>query len=114
MYDCASLIEESEKSDLLAAIDMYDTLSTTVFKDNVGLLHAVKTITKEKIMHDFSKNKINILLSTTVIEVGIDVSNATVMLLKMQKIWIDPITPIKEELAEAAKKLLYSGSKENH
>ena len=78
------LIEESEKSDLSAAIDMYNTLSENEFKDlRVGLLHGRQDKSeKEKIMQNFSENKINILLSTTVIEVGIDVPNATVMLIE--------------------------------
>ena len=78
------LIEDTEKSDLSAAVDMYDSLKKNVFKEiNVGLIHGrLEKDLKDKIMSDFSKNKINIIISTTVIEVGIDVPNATVMLIE--------------------------------
>ena len=78
------LIEETEKSDLAAAEEMYDKLKRNVFKDiKVGLIHGrLEKDLKDKIMSDFSKNKINIIISTTVIEVGIDVPNATVMLIE--------------------------------
>ena len=78
------LIEETEKSDLAAAEKMYDKLKRKVFKDiKVGLIHGrLEKDLKDKIMSDFSKNKINIIISTTVIEVGIDVPNATVMLIE--------------------------------
>ena len=75
------LIEETEKSDLAAAEEMYDKLKRNVFKEiKVGLIHGrLEKDLKDEIMSDFSKNKINIIISTTVIEVGIDVPNATVM-----------------------------------
>ena len=78
------LIEETEKSDLSAAVDMYESLKKHVFKEiNLGLIHGrLEKDLKDKIMSDFSKNKINIIISTTVIEVGIDVPNATVMLIE--------------------------------
>ena len=78
------LIEETEKSDLAAAVEMYDSLKKHVFKEiNLGLIHGrLEKDLKDKIMSDFSKNKINIIISTTVIEVGIDVPNATVMLIE--------------------------------
>ena len=78
------LVEESEKSDLTAAIEMHDYLSQNIFKEmKVGLLHGrLSKDDKDAIMTDFSNNKINILISTTVIEVGIDVPNATVMLIE--------------------------------
>ena len=78
------LIEETEKSDLAAAVDMYDSLKKHIFKEiNVGLIHGrLEKDLKDKIMSDFLKNKINIIISTTVIEVGIDVPNATVMLIE--------------------------------
>jgi ATP-dependent DNA helicase RecG len=78
------LIEETEKSDLAAAVEMYNVLNERVFKDiNVGLVHGrLDKDIKDQMMRDFSKNKINIIISTTVIEVGIDVPNATVMLIE--------------------------------
>ncbi len=78
------LIEETEKSDLAAAVEMYDTLKKYFFKEiNIGLIHGrLEKDLKDKIMSDFAKNKINIIISTTVIEVGIDVPNATVMLIE--------------------------------
>ena len=78
------LVEETEKSDLAAAVEAYETLSRTAFTNvNVGLIHGrMKKEEKDNIMNKFSDNRIQILVSTTVIEVGIDVPNATVMLVE--------------------------------
>lgn len=78
------LVEESEKSDIAAAIEMYQELKEKVFiKNRIGLIHGkMKSDEKKIIMEKFEKNKINILIATTVIEVGIDVPNATIMLIE--------------------------------
>ena len=78
------LVKESEKSDLAAAVEMYSYLSENVFSGLVvGLLHGkMKKEEKDEVMSNFKQNKINILISTTVIEVGIDIPNATVMLIE--------------------------------
>ena len=78
------LIEETGKSDLAAAVEMYNDLKESVFKNiRVGLIHGrLEKDLKDQMMHDFSNNKISIIVSTTVIEVGIDVPNATVMLIE--------------------------------
>lgn len=78
------LVEESEKSDLAAAVEAHQELSEKIFpKHNVGLIHGrMKKEEKDKVMESFSNNNINILISTTVIEVGIDIPNATVMLVE--------------------------------
>jgi ATP-dependent DNA helicase RecG len=79
------LIEESDKLDTLkAAVDDHERLSKEIFPDlNLGLLHGkMKPDEKDRIMTDFHDQKYNILVSTTVIEVGVDVPNATVMLIE--------------------------------
>ena len=78
------LIEESEKSDLAAAIEAHAKLGKVIFPDlEIGLVHGkMSSIEKELVINKFSKNKINILVSTTVIEVGIDIPNATVILIE--------------------------------
>ena len=78
------LVEESEKSDLAAAESAYLELSNKVFSEfNIGLLHGqMKKDEKENVMREFSQNNINIIVATTVIEVGIDIPNATVMLVE--------------------------------
>ena len=78
------LVEESEKSDLAAAVEAHQELSEKIFTNNkVGLIHGrMKREKKDKVMESFSNNIINILISTTVIEVGIDIPNATVMLVE--------------------------------
>jgi ATP-dependent DNA helicase RecG len=83
-YIVYPIIEESEKLDLKAAKKMWEQLSETIFRDlRVGLMHGrLKPEEKEKIMSDFAGGKIHILVSTTVIEVGIDVRNATIMLIE--------------------------------
>jgi ATP-dependent DNA helicase RecG len=83
-YVVYPVIEESEKTDLKAATTMYEQLSAGPFAGRVvALIHGrVPSEEREKIMRAFRDGKIDILVSTTVIEVGIDVSNATVMLIE--------------------------------
>jgi ATP-dependent DNA helicase RecG len=78
------LIEESEKIDLESCIESYEKLKRDVFQDfEVGLLHGkMKTTEKESVMDAFKRNKIQILVTTTVVEVGIDVPNATVLVVE--------------------------------
>ena len=78
------LVEETEKSDLIAATEMYEELSKNEFSNlEVGLIHGkMEKTEKDSIMNQFSANDINILISTTVIEVGIDVPNSTIMLIE--------------------------------
>tara|TARA_B000000557_G_C20813319_1_gene461560 strand:+ start:8353 stop:10275 length:1923 start_codon:yes stop_codon:yes gene_type:complete len=76
------LIEDSEHTDLKAAKTGYEKIKNIFSKYNVGYLDGkMKIDERNKIMDMFSKNKINILVSTTVIEVGIDVPNSTLMII---------------------------------
>ena len=79
------LIEESEKmEDLRAAVDDYEVLSKEIFPDlKLGLLHGrMKPNEKDETMLKFRDKQYDILVSTTVVEVGVDVPNATVMLIE--------------------------------
>ncbi len=83
-YFVCPLIEESEKMDLLAADKLYEQLKEEVYTDyNIGLLHGkMKNAEKDEIMVQFKDKKIDVLVATTVIEVGIDVPNASVMVIE--------------------------------
>jgi ATP-dependent DNA helicase RecG len=83
-YIIYPLVEESEKVDLKAATEMYEELKNNVFKGiGVGLLHGrMKTDEKEAVMHAFRDKQIMVLVSTTVIEVGIDMPDATIMVIE--------------------------------
>ena len=78
------LVEETKKSDLAAAVEMHKNLSEKIFpKLKVGLIHGrMKKDEKDGVMDAYARNEIHILISTTVIEVGIDIPNATVMLIE--------------------------------
>lgn len=83
-YVVYPLVEESEKMDLKDATRRYEYLRDTVFpRLSVGLLHGkMKPAEKEKVMSAFVAGEIKILVSTTVIEVGVDVPNASVMIVE--------------------------------
>lgn len=84
VYVIYPLVEESENLDLKAATQMAEHLQTTIFPDlRVGLLHGrLNPLEKEAMMTAFTARQFDILVSTTVIEVGIDVPNATLMVIE--------------------------------
>lgn len=84
VYVVYPLIEESEKTDLRAATAMAEQLQREVLPEfRVGLLHGrLKSDQKEHIMRAFSTGDLEVLVSTTVIEVGVDVPNATLILVE--------------------------------
>jgi len=83
-YIVYPLIEESEKLDLESAIENYIRLKNEVFPEfSVGLIHGKMPGTeRQEIMLAFKEGKIQILVATTVIEVGIDIPNATIMVIE--------------------------------
>ncbi len=82
VYVVAPLVAESEKIDLKNAQDIYDQYVKHYPDVRVGLLNGkMKPEEKEQILEDFAQQKIRILVSTTVIEVGVDVKNATLMII---------------------------------
>src|SRR5690606_9698265 len=78
------LVEESDKIEAVAAVEEHARLQKEVFPDlKLGLLHGrMKGDEKEAVMRDFYQGQTHILVSTSVIEVGVDVPNSTVMLIE--------------------------------
>jgi ATP-dependent DNA helicase RecG len=83
-YVIFPVIEESEKLDVRAAVEEHQHLSEKIFPNfQVGLLHGrMNSAQKEAVLRAFRDNETQIIVSTTVIEVGVDVPNATVMLIE--------------------------------
>src|SRR5580698_10373620 len=83
-YVVYPVIEENEETELKAAMKMYTELSKSIFPDlRVAVLHGrMEPELKEQVMRLFQKGEIDILVSTTVIEVGVDVANATMMVIE--------------------------------
>ena len=83
-YIVYPLVAESEKVDMRAATEEYERLRTEVFPNRrLGLLHGqLSSDEKDRVMRAFMDGEIDILVATTVIEVGIDVGNASVMVIE--------------------------------
>jgi ATP-dependent DNA helicase RecG len=83
-YVVYPVIEENEERELKAAQQMHRQLREKIFPDlHVGLLHGrLEADEKERVMREFQRGEIEILVATTVIEVGVDVSNATLMVIE--------------------------------
>ncbi len=82
IYWVCPLVEESDKSDLAAAEERYRELQSR-FGDRVGLVHGrMKGPEKDAVMEQFSKGNVDLLIATTVIEVGVDVPQATIMVIE--------------------------------
>ena len=83
-YIVCALVAENEASELTAATELYKELADGFFKGfRVGLLHGkMKPAEKKKVMESFASGETQLLVSTTVIEVGIDVSNAVIMVIE--------------------------------
>ena len=83
-YVVYPVIEENEETELKAAVKMYKELSQKVFPDlRVGVLHGrMEAELKDQVMRLFQNGELDILVSTTVIEVGVDVANASVMVIE--------------------------------
>ena len=83
VYVVAPLIEDSESIDAKSANTIFDELQDRFDDFNIKLVHgAMKSEDKDRIMQDFASGKVNLLVSTTVIEVGINVPNASVMVIE--------------------------------
>ncbi|OIJ09865.1 ATP-dependent DNA helicase RecG [Anaerobacillus arseniciselenatis] len=81
-YVICPLIEESEKLDVQNAIEVHTQLQQYFKSYNVGLMHGrLHSSEKDEVMQRFSKNELHILVSTTVVEVGVNVPNATMMVI---------------------------------
>jgi ATP-dependent DNA helicase RecG len=82
-YIVYPLVEETEKSDLLAATEASASLSEHFPQARIGLLHGrMKQLEKDEVMQSFRDHQLDILVATTVIEVGVDVANATTMIVE--------------------------------
>jgi ATP-dependent DNA helicase RecG len=82
-YIVYPLVEESEKIDLKDTVTAFENMKEKFPEYKVGLLHGkMKSQEKDEIMNEFRQNKIQILVATTVIEVGVDVPNANIMVIE--------------------------------
>tara|TARA_B100000809_G_C15116322_1_gene522592 strand:- start:1026 stop:2435 length:1410 start_codon:yes stop_codon:yes gene_type:complete len=82
-YWVCPIIEESDTMELQAAEDLEQDLTEGMFELSVGLLHGkMKVVEKERVMRAFKEKKVDVLVATTIVEVGVDIPNATLMVVE--------------------------------
>jgi ATP-dependent DNA helicase RecG len=117
IYIVLPLVEESEKLDLRSAVEEHQRLQESVFPEfQVGLLHGrMSSSDKEEAINKFRNNETQIIVSTTVIEVGVDVPNASVMLIEhAERFGLSQLHQLRGRVGRGAAKsycLLMSSSK---
>ena len=105
-YVVYPVIEES-KLELKAAMEEFERLRSAIFpKFHVGLLHGrLSSDEKDQVMQEFRKNEVQILVSTTVVEVGVDVPNATVMVIEhAERFGLSQLHQLRGRIGRGAKK----------
>jgi ATP-dependent DNA helicase RecG len=116
-YIVLPLIEESEKLDVRSAVEEHQRLSESIFPEfQVGLLHGrMSSAEKDEALNAFRDNQTKIIVSTTVIEVGVDVPNATVMLIEnAERFGLSQLHQLRGRVGRGSERsycLLMSGSK---
>jgi ATP-dependent DNA helicase RecG len=106
-YVIYPIIDESEKLDLRPAVRMYEHLSRNVFPEyRIGLLHGrLSGEEKDSVMERFKNRQIHLLVATTVVEVGVDVPNATVMLIEhAERFGLAPLHQLRGRIGRGGKK----------
>tara|TARA_B100000676_G_scaffold50389_1_gene49475 strand:- start:698 stop:2761 length:2064 start_codon:yes stop_codon:yes gene_type:complete len=100
------IIDESEVLECKAATNTYDEIRKKLKEINVGLIHGrMKMQEKEKIMNDFRSKKIDLLVSTTIIEVGLDVPNATVIVIEnSERMGLSQLHQLRGRVGRGSKK----------
>jgi ATP-dependent DNA helicase RecG len=111
-YWVCPLIEESETLQLKTAIETFETIKTTFPELAVGLVHGrLKPDEKAQVMADFKARRIQLLVATTVIEVGVDVPNATLMVVEhAERMGLAQLTSFAGASAAARRKAMRSFS----
>ncbi len=105
-YIVYPLIEESEKIDLKAATEAHQFFQKRFPEFNIGLMHGRMSMKeKEEIMQAFKRGDLQILVSTTVIEVGVDVPNATIMLIEhAERFGLSQLHQLRGRIGRGSKK----------